>query len=90
MKVCTKCNVNKRLDEFNKKTANADGRQNHCKVCASDYAKNYHRKKKAAKKRAVTRAAKKVPLAVTPAPAPSLQLLETKDLGDHLIMIFRK
>ncbi len=44
MKTCTKCEVEKPLEDFHKKTANADGRRAACKECVhADYAVRYRR-----------------------------------------------
>jgi hypothetical protein len=50
-KICKKCKKEKDIKEFSKKKTNADGLDNHCKQCKSDYAKEYNAKKKGGKKR---------------------------------------
>ena len=33
-KICTKCNINKSIDEFAKRKTSKDGHNSHCKICA--------------------------------------------------------
>ena len=37
MKICIKCNTQKSLNDFHKKTVSKDGFNNTCKKCACDY-----------------------------------------------------
>ena len=43
MKTCIKCDKEKELSDFNKKTRNADGLQPYCKDCQRSLAKTYYR-----------------------------------------------
>lgn len=43
-KICTKCGVEKGLEEFHVNNGNNDGRSGACKVCACAYAKSYRLK----------------------------------------------
>lgn len=42
MKTCSKCRLNKPLDDFNKKSGTKDGRQYHCRTCSKQYYKQYY------------------------------------------------
>lgn len=37
MKTCTKCNIEKPLEEFNKRKQSKDGYNSHCRLCANNY-----------------------------------------------------
>ena len=41
-KVCTKCEVNKSIDKYNKCKKTKSGIQAHCKDCSGLYAKKYN------------------------------------------------
>ncbi len=43
-KVCKKCNVEKELCEFDKRTSAKDGHNNKCKVCRREYINGYNNK----------------------------------------------
>jgi len=45
-KVCTKCSLEKPLDEYHKQGTSKDGLQSHCKLCRSAHAKEYNEKNK--------------------------------------------
>lgn len=38
---CVRCNIIKKLQEFNKDRKNKTGRQSYCRVCQLEYSKNY-------------------------------------------------
>lgn len=42
MKVCTKCNLNKELNQYGKNKVYTDGHQYWCKTCHKDYKKSYY------------------------------------------------
>jgi hypothetical protein len=44
MKVCTKCNQEKSLNDFHRHPKNLDGRNSICKICKVEYAKQYRLK----------------------------------------------
>ena len=44
MKKCTKCKIEKELDEFCKDSKSKDGRQSQCKFCKSEQIKDYYKK----------------------------------------------
>lgn len=46
LKLCTKCNEEKLLDEFKKHDSSTFGRYNHCRKCVSDYFKLHKEKNK--------------------------------------------
>lgn len=46
LKLCTKCNEEKLLEEFKKHDSSTFGRYNHCKKCVSDYFKLHKEKNK--------------------------------------------
>jgi len=50
-KVCTKCGVEKALDDFHKQKAKPDNRRTQCKTCTAIYRKLQHKKKYVAKPR---------------------------------------
>ncbi len=43
-KTCTKCNIEKPLDEFKKQSSTKDGYSYACKVCLALVAKSYYKK----------------------------------------------
>jgi len=44
MKICSKCNKNKKLEEFNKYKRSKDGKKSICKICQSEQSKLYYNK----------------------------------------------
>ena len=43
MKRCSRCKIEKELDEFNKSKSTKDGLQNMCKLCQKQYQKEYQK-----------------------------------------------
>ena len=41
MKKCIKCQIEKDISEFATQKANKDGLRGHCKICLSEYKKEY-------------------------------------------------
>lgn len=48
--LCTKCNIQKNLDDFHKNKAKPNGHQAHCKSCTSKQKKTLYKKKERQKK----------------------------------------
>lgn len=47
MKVCIKCLVEKEDDQFHIRRINSDGRDNKCKICATNYRRDQQKKQRA-------------------------------------------
>ena len=46
MKICTKCNIKKSLEEFGNNKLIPDGKAVHCKSCKNQYYKQYYNNNK--------------------------------------------
>lgn len=60
MKICTICNLNKDISEFNKNERRKDNLQNICRLCSNLRSKYYYKNNKGKHKEIVAKRKKKV------------------------------